>query len=74
MPYPHEIVIKVCDFEDERGRALLASLSPEERDAVAHFVHSLCEWDGMRPYSDDIKELAGLVEASRTSQMQRTWR
>jgi hypothetical protein len=74
IPYPHEIVTKVCDFEDERGKVLLGSLAPAERDAVAQFIHSLSEWEGMRPYLDRIKELAGLVEASRTSQMQRTRR
>jgi hypothetical protein len=74
VPYPHEIVTKVGDFEDERGKALLASLSPAERDAVTQFIHFLSEREGMRPYSDEIKELAGLVEASRTSQMQRTRR
>jgi len=74
VPYPHEIVTKVCDFEDERGRTLLASLAVAERDAVAQFLHSLSECEGMRPYSDDIKKLAGLVDASRTNQMQRTRR
>ena len=65
IPYPHEVVTKICDFEDERGKALLASLSPAEREAVTQFIHCLSEWQGMCPYSDQIKELAGLVEASR---------
>jgi len=67
IPYPHEVVTKICDFEDERGKAMLASLSSAEREAVSQFIHSLSEWQGMRPYSDQIKELTGLVEASRTS-------
>ncbi len=72
IPYPHEIVTKVCYFEDQRGNAILASLSPAERDAVAQFIHFLSEQQSMRPYWDDIKQLADLVEASRASQMQRT--
>jgi len=72
IPYPHEIVTKVCDFEDERGKFLLGALAPTERDAVAQFINSLSEWEGMRPYSDKIMELARLVEASRTGEMHRT--
>jgi len=72
VPFPHEIVTKVCDFEDEPGKVLFRALRPTERDAVARFMHSLSEWEGMRPYSDEIKELANLVEASRTGQMPRT--
>ncbi len=72
IPYPHEIVTKVCDFGDERGKVLLRSLAPAERNAVAEFIRSLSEWEGMRPYSDSIEELAGFVEASRTIQMQAT--
>ena len=74
IPYPHEIVTTICNFEDERGKALLGSLDPAESAAVAQFIHSLSEWEGMHPYSDEIRELAGLVEASRTNQMQRTRR
>src|SRR4051794_29923628 len=28
IPYPHEIVTKICDFEDDRGKVLLGSLEP----------------------------------------------
>jgi hypothetical protein len=69
--YPHEIMTMVCDFEDERGRALLASLEPAERDAVARFILSLSEWQGMHPYSDEIGKLIALTEESRTNWMQR---
>ncbi len=74
IPYPHETVTKICDFEDERGMVLLGLLATAERDAVAQFIHSLSEWEEMRPYSEEIEKLAGLIEASRTSQIQRTRR
>lgn len=61
IPYPHEVVTMICHFEDERGRALLTSLTPAEREAVTQFIHCLFKRQGMRPYSDQIKELACLV-------------
>jgi hypothetical protein len=49
IPYPHEVVTKVCDFEAERGRTMPASLSLAEREAVTQFIHCLSEGQGMRP-------------------------
>lgn len=60
----------VCSLEDARGRTLLASLAPAERDAIGEFLQSLSEWEGMRSYLDEIKHLAGLVDASRTRLLQ----
>jgi hypothetical protein len=67
IPYPHQILTTVSDLEDERGKVLLASLAPAERDAVVQFIRSLSALESIRPYSDEAKKLADLVEASRTA-------
>jgi hypothetical protein len=66
IPYPHEIITKVCDFQDARGRALIESLAAEERIAVAQFIQFLSEWEGMIPYSAEIRELASTFEECRS--------
>ena len=70
IAYPHEVVTQVCHFEDERGKALLISLTPAELEAVTRFIDCLSDWQVMRPYLDRIKELACLAEEIHTSQMQ----
>jgi len=65
IPYPHQAIYTVCAFESERGRALLVSLTPAELDAVMRFIDSLSRREDMRPYSDEVHQLAALAEASR---------
>jgi len=67
VPYPHEIITMTGDLDDDRGQTLLASLTPTERDAIMQFIRSLSEQESFRPYSEDLSQLAGLVEASRTN-------
>jgi hypothetical protein len=66
VAYPHEILTKVCDFEDERGKVLLRALNPEELNAVNQFLLALSEWGGMRPFLAEIKKMAALVDTCRT--------
>jgi hypothetical protein len=70
IPYPHQVLFTVCELEHERGQVLLASLAPAEREAVIQFIDSLSTWEDMRPYSDEVKELAALTGASRTNRIQ----
>ena len=64
--YESHIITAVGELEDERGKLLLASLSPAALAAVSRFVEALSRSEGMQFYSEDIRKLTHLVEVSRT--------
>ena len=53
----------VEDLESERGQELLECFSELEHDAVVGFVAALAELESMKPYMQEVEELADLVAA-----------
>ena len=64
--YESFILSAVCDLDDERGKALLSSLTPAEQAAVRQFIAALSQSKDMQFYSEDIAKLAHLVDVSQT--------
>jgi hypothetical protein len=64
--YESHVITAVSDLDDERGRALLASLTPAEAAAVSLFITALSRSPEMQFYAKVTQELASLLEESRT--------
>jgi hypothetical protein len=67
VEYDTHFIPAIVDFEGERGEALLASLTSAEQSALLQFIEALSQLDVMKFYSEEIRKLTSLVEASRTS-------
>jgi hypothetical protein len=68
LKYPHHILSVSSDLDDERGRELLASLTPLELNAMRGFVGALFRLDCARFYQENLSKLENLVQTAEAIQ------